>query len=1009
MLGALLAWMPLAWCPSAFALNPALDISQYAHTSWKLREGFSRGRITSIAQTPDGYLWLGTDLGLLRFDGVRPVPWQPPADQPLPSNTILGLLAGRDGTLWIGTSKGLASWNGNRLTQYPEVARQLIFTLLEDRDGAVWVGTNAVPNAGKLCVIRNGSVQCYGEDGRFGNNVSYVYEDRKGNLWAVAATGLWRWKPDPPEFFQMPHESTTKENLAEDADGTLLIGAYGGIRRLVDGKFQVAYPLQGSLRRFNVGRVFRDRDGSLWLGTPEQGLMHVHEGRVDLFSSSQGLSGDNVTTFFEDREGNIWVATTNGLDRFHELAVSTLSVSPSMSETSYAVLPVRDGSVLVATPSGVNRWKDGQYTAYIKRTVQSKYNSNVPYSLFQDARGRIWGVTPREFGYLENNRFIPIRGIPGGIARSIAEDTEGNLWVANQNLGLLQLRGSKVVRQLRWDRLGHRDFASAMAFDPLRGGLWLGFYEGGVSYFKDGQVLATYGPADGLGDGLVGDFRFDLDGTVWIATAGGLSRLKNDRIATLTSRNGLPCDEVQWLREDADHFFWVYTACGLARLARTELDAWDSDPQRTIRATVFDMSDGVRGRSYPIGFSPPVAQIPDGRLWFADAEGVSIIDPRHLPFNRLPPLVHVEGIIADRTTYSAAVAADGQVRLPALVRDLEIDYTALSLAAPEKVLFHYKLENWDRDWQEVGTRRRAFYNNLPPGNYRFRVMACNNSGVWNETGTFLDFSIAPAYYQTTWFRLSFAAAFIVLLTTLYQLRLRQVARHVQGRMEARLEERERIARDLHDTLLQSVQGLILKIHAVARQMRQDEPTRDSLEKTLDQADEVLAEGRDRVRNLRTNPIPLGGLPAAFQQVAEETFQGSDAILQTVVEGHVLELHPVVREEAYSIGREALVNAFTHSNGKHIEVEIIYDPRQFRLRVRDDGHGVDPKILEKGGRADHWGLQGMRERAQKIGAQLKLWSGAETGTEVELIVPGATAYKAAGDQAKPSWLSRTFRR
>ncbi|HEX5886981.1 MAG TPA: histidine kinase, partial [Pyrinomonadaceae bacterium] len=271
-------------------------------------------------------------------------------------------------------------------------------------------------------------------------------------------------------------------------------------------------------------------------------------------------------------------------------------------------------------------------------------------------------------------------------------------------------------------------------------------------------------------------------------------------------------------------------------------------------------------------------------------------------------------------------------------------------------------------------------------------MACNNSGVWNETGAFVDFTIAPTYYQTAWFRSLIVILFMLVLVGIYHLRLRQVARVVRGRMEERLEERERIARDLHDTLLQSVQGLILKFHAVLKYVPADSPAHDALEKTLDHADQVLAEGRDSIRNLRVNSASLSDLPAAFRTVAEETSQGRDAVFKTVVEGRVRDLHPLVLEECYCIGREAIINALSHSEGQHVEAEIAYDVRQFRLRVRDDGRGIEPKILEAGGRSGHWGLQGMRERAEKIGGQLRFWSRPETGTEVELTVPGATAYR-----------------
>ncbi|HEX7315669.1 MAG TPA: two-component regulator propeller domain-containing protein [Pyrinomonadaceae bacterium] len=1015
--GLVLACILLAWCPSAFALNPTLDVNQYAHTSWKLRDGFTKGQIISTAQTPDGYLWLGTEFGLLRFDGVRNVPWQPPADQQLPSSYITSLLGARDGTLWIGALKGLASWKDGKLTQYPELAGQDIFKLLEDHEGTVWASGRSVTN-GKLCAIRNGSVRCHGEDGALGRGAFNLYEDSKGNLWAGVKDGLWRWRPEPPQFYPLPGEPDGIQALGEDDDGALLVGWNGGIQRLVDGKPE-AYPLPDTVGHFRARRMLRDRDGGLWIGTQGRGLVHVHQGRTDVFAPSDGLSGELIYNLLEDREGNVWVATRNGLDRFRDVTVATLTVSQGLTHPSVgAVLADRDGSVWLATRGGLNRLHDGQITSYGRRGAQPSTGNDrrdgrqneYPNTLFQDDQGRIWASTSLGFGYLENDRFISVSGLPGGPVTAIAQDTDGSLWIANEHVALFQLLRGAVVRQIPWATLGHKDHASTLAADPLQGGLWLGYHLGGVAYFSEGQVRASYAAADGLGEGRVNHLRLEQDGTLWAATKGGLSRLKNGRVATLTSRHGLPCDTIHWATEDDAHSFWLYTACGLVRVARAELDAWaaaveqGNDAGRTLQPTVFDSSDGVRILASTSHFSPQVAKSSDGRLWFLPWDGVSVVDPKHLSFNQLPPPVHIEHLIADRKTYGATSESSGRVQLPPLIRDLEIGYTALSLVAPEKVLFRYKLEGHDADWLEAGNRRQAFYNDLPPGDYRFRVMACNNNGVWNEAGTFLDFSVAPAYYQTTWFRVSSVSVFLLLLVSLYQLRLRQVARQVRGRMEERLAERERIARDLHDTLLQSVQGLILKFHAVATQMRGDDPAYEALEKSLDQADLVLAEGRDRVRNLRGVTVPFGGLPAAFQRVVEETPQGSDVTFKTVVEGGVRELHPIIREEAYCIGREALVNALTHSAGRHVEVEITYEPRQFRLRVRDDGCGIDPAIIEEG-RPDHWGLRGMRERAQRIGAQLNFWSRAETGTEVELTIPGATAYQVPGAQRKRFWFRR----
>jgi signal transduction histidine kinase/ligand-binding sensor domain-containing protein len=1015
--GTLLACVLLAGCPPAFALNPSSDVSQYGHTSWKIRDGFTKGQITSLAQTPDGYLWLGTEFGLLRFDGVRNVPFRPPADRQLPSNEIFSLLAARDGTLFIGTSKGLASWKDGRLTQYAELDGHYIFKLLEDHEGSVWASGVRV-TAGQLCAIRDGGVRCGGGDGALGRGAFNLYEDSKGHLWAGVKDGLWRWKPGPPTFYPLAGEPDGIQGLGEDGDGTLLVGWRGGIQRFVDGKTE-PYPLPAAVGQFRAKRLLRDRDGGLWLGTQDRGLVHLHRGRAELFTASDGLSGDSVYSILEDREGNIWVATMNGLDRFREFAVATLTLKQGLSNALVgAVLADRDGSVWLSTRAGLNRWDDGQVTVYRERAaspttgVREVVGSGLPgkglESLFQDDRGRIWVATLQGVGYLENDRFTSVSGVPGGNVLSIVQDGAGTMWIVNERRGLYQLPRGGEVRQIPWAALGRQDHASSLVADPSRGGLWLGFHLGGVAHFADDQIRASYAAPDGLGGGRVNHLRLDHDGALWVATEGGLSRLKNGRVATLTGRNGLPCETVHWSAEDDARTCWLYTACGLVRVARPELDAWAAaaergvDAQQTIRATVFDSSDGVRILAGAGHYSPQVAKSSDGRLWFLPWDGASVFDPNHLPTNRLPPPVHVEQIIADRKSYEVTSGAGGRVRLPPLIRDVEIDYTALSLAAPEKVQFRYKLEGRDPDWQDAGNRRQAFYNDLPPGDYRFRVMACNNSGVWNEAGASLDFSVAPAYYQTIWFRVSAVAVLLLLLGGLYQMRVRRVAGQVRGRMEERLAERERIARDLHDTLLQSVQGLILKFHAVARQMRRDEPAYASLEKTLDQADQVLEEGRDRIRDLRGATVAAGGLPAAFQRVVEETPRGTNVAFKTVVEGSVQELHPLIREESYCIGREALVNALTHSGGRHVEVEITYDPRQFRLRVRDDGRGIDPAVIEEG-RPDHWGLRGMRERAQRIGARLNLWSRAETGTEVELTVPGATAYRVPGASAK--WFRR----
>jgi signal transduction histidine kinase/ligand-binding sensor domain-containing protein len=988
----------LLLCPYALALDPSLDVSQYAHTSWKIRDGFSKGEIHDVAQTSDGYLWLGTGSGVLRFDGVRNVPWQPPSDQHLPSSYIRKLLPARDGTLWIGTWKGLASWRSGKLTRYPELAGLAIYAILEDHDGSIWAGALGPPE-GKLCEIRDDRVHCHPEIGGLAQGVFDLHEDGQGNFWVGLLTGVWRWKPGPPEFYPVPGQLDGIRGMVDGEDGALLVSTIGGVRRLVDGKVQVAYPLPATMQEFRASGILRDRDGGLWVATSGRGIVHIHQGRTDVFSQSDGLSGDFIHDLFEDREGNIWVATMNGLDRFRNLAVVTYSTKQG---SDGAVLGARDGSIWFGTYDGLDRLNNGQVTVYRQRSIRAIAGvrevavSGLPDhglgSLFQDSVGRIWVGTRAGVGYLDHNRFIST-AVPGGTVGALTADSTGNLWIVNQNLGLFRLSPSNEVQRFPWVILGHKDPADPLALDPFLGGLWLGFYQGGVVYFRDGQVRASYSADNGLGEGQVNDLRIDRDGTLWAATQGGLSRLKNGRVATLSSKNGLPCDTVHWTIEDDDHSVWLYMACGLVRIARSELDAWAaaSEPRPpgsgpAIHVTVFDSSDGVRTVADLGTYTPHVAKS-NGRLWFSTPTGLSVIDPRHLPFNKLSPPVHIEQLIADRKTY--------QARLPPLVRDLEIDYTALSFVAPEKVRFRYKLEGHDRDWQDAGTRRQAFYNDLPPRDYHFRVTACNNSGVWNEAGASLDFSIDPAYYQTTWFRLLLLAAFLAVLAAMYQLRVRYLRRQFNIRLEERVGERTRIARDLHDTLLQSFHGVLLKFHAATNLLpgKPDE-AKKTLETVINQARQVVVEGRDTVYGLRSSTVTTNDLARSISSLGEELATGptgqSSPCFQVRVEGKAWDLHPIVRDEVNRIACEAVRNAFLHAQAGRIEVEIRYDERQLRLRVRDDGKGMDPNVLDEG-RAGHYGLPGMRERAKLIGGKLAVSSELDSGTEVELTVPASAAY------------------
>ena len=663
------------------------------------------------------------------------------------------LLVARDGTLWIGTFAGLASWNNGKLTQYPAVGARFITSLLEDREGTVWAGTlGGSPGSptGRLCAIENGSTRCYGQDGAFGSFVWSLAEDSSGAVWAGAESGLWHWKPGPPKRYAVP--GVRLADLTQSGDGRLIVGIRGGGLRQVVGDKLETYPVRSAMnskatlpdRDIDANKLLRDRDGGLWIGTNQRGLIHVHHGRTDVFTAESGLSGNIIAGLFEDREGNIWVSTAGGLDRFRELPVTTVSTKQGLSSDNVSsVIATTDGSTWIATRDGLTRWQKGQTTIFRKA---DGLPDDFVQSTYQDHAGRIWVFTSHGLAWFNNGRFVSVDGVPSTEVYSITGDNAGNLWLSG-NKGLSHLREGHLIENLPWTALGRRQQAKVIIFDQDRGGLWLGFWQdGGVEYFKDGQVRLSYTDANGMTKGPVAHLRLDRDGAVWAATQnGGVSRIKDGRITTLTTSNGLACDRIHWTAEDDGHSLWMYTACGLVHILGNEVDAWIADPKRRLAMTVWDAADGALPGGAPSSFGPTFAKATDGKLWFVTREDILVVDPFHLAFNKLPPPVHIEQIVADHKMYwqNLPGAAASNMRLPARTRDLQIDYTALSLTAPEKVHFKYKLEGQDRDWREVVNDREVQYSNLPPGPYRFRVIACNNSGIWNEQGDALEFSIAP--------------------------------------------------------------------------------------------------------------------------------------------------------------------------------------------------------------------------------------------------------------------------
>ncbi len=809
------------FCVTSFALNPDWRIYQYGHRAWKIDDGLLPGSLNAVAQDGDGYLWVATDQGLFRFAGVRFTPWTPPDGSQLPS-MIFSLLADRDGGVWIGTIDGLLHWDRHRLTRFKEHQHVSVQIMLQDANGVVWfspiqVGSNTYS---RLCSVSQSKDICYetGNDIR-SMPVVAAASDSAGNIWLGGPDSIVEWKKGSAKVYR---PSVLKDNqhqggvmaLAVDSDGSLLVGMTKdgpglGLQRFRDRRFTpvMAPGFDGSQHRI-VG-LFVDHHQALWVGTRDDGLYRLYQGDVEHFTSQDGLSGNTVESFYEDSEGSVWVETTGGLDQFRDLAIQTFS------RTVYPKALEFDN--VVAQPDG-DLWIGGDSTLYTLRNGTNTFTAQgvglkgkQVTTIFRDDAGHIWIGLDNTLNIFSNGRFRPIKladGHPTGFIVSMAEDTEGVLWAVS--LGPPRAILSIDTKALRASLVQPVN-AAKIARDP-RGGLWMGS-TGDIMHFSKGTVTTV--PIAPEAHARISQLTVLPSGEVMAASEYGLADLVDKNVHVLSARNGLPCSNIHDFVFDTKGNLWLYAICGLLEVSHSQFQQWQGDPSTRVQPRIFDSSDGLRTHFPPFEGS---ARSADGRLWFNSWDSLQMVDPLHMHFNAIPPPVHIEAIRADRRDH---VLAD-TVEFPPLTRDIEISYTALSFAAPQKVQFRYRLSRFDRDWHDVGARRQAVYTNLKPGTYTFQVLAANNDGVWNEAGSSLAFTILPAWYETIWFRSTCVGVFALLLWTLYQLRLRQLKRQYNMRMEERVGERTRIARDLHDTLLQRLHGLMFEFQA-ARNMFQKRP------------------------------------------------------------------------------------------------------------------------------------------------------------------------------------------
>lgn len=986
--------------PAAHGVDPGRRITQYGHTVWRLQDGAFTGSPQAITQTSDGYVWIGTSNGLYRFDGVRFEPFRNEAGERLTSS-IVSLLAARDGSLWFTARNVLERLHNGVLTHYPQPDQRRANQVIQTSDGAIWVTFTRRPLGPPLCRVDGLRLRCYGTaDGVQLLKADQIAESADGTIWFSDSSKLEQWSSGkskitaPPAL--RPGDSISGFSAISAApDGTMWVGmdqkGIGlGLQHVVHDKWSPLIAPGFDSSQLRVSAVMQDREGSVWVGTEEDGIYRLHGTQVDRYNAGNGLSSNSVQSIYEDREGDIWIATSRGLDKFRDEAVATVSTAEGLAlDVADSVTSAQDGSIWAGAGSYLEHIQNGNVASF-------NHENGLPgrhvTSLFGDHLNRLWlGLDDRLFVYSSGSfRAVNKRGgAPIGLAFDLTEDATGTVWLLTPfdsalfhvspelTLDAVPVPGARHPRTLTADR---------------HGGLWVSFDNGEVAYWSDGKWGSPLMVADKKGD-TVYQMVITNDEMAFGRTDAGLVGWRDGKLRTFGAINGLPCQKVYSFALDHQGALWAYAECGLFSISDSQLKRWWQHPDARLEVTLFSTLDGAEPAAAV--FRPRDAVARDGTIWFANGSVLQQINPLKLYSNPLRPPVYVEAITADNKRYPI----QANLKLPALSRDIEIDYTALSFRIPERVRFRYRLDGWDKDWQSASTRRQAFYTNLRPGSYRFHVIACNDDGLWDERGASFDFTIAPRYYQTAWFQILCWLSVIFLAWSIYLLRLQQATARIQERLGARLEERERIARELHDTLLQGVQGLMLRFQGIMKALPADQPTRKMMNDALDRADELMQQARQGVKDIRATGMEENDLPDMIKRCAEELQQYHAATLTLTFAGTPQPLDVTVCTEIYRIAREAMTNAIQHSEAAKIEVELTYLAEHLRVSVRDNGVGIESQLLNSG-RANHWGMSGMRERAEKIGARFRISSQRGAGTEVEVTIPARLAY--AGTVSPSLW-------
>lgn len=993
---------------AASALDPITPLQHDGYQAWQTDDGLPQNTVHAVLQTRDGYMWFATEAGLVRFDGAQFTVYDKQSTPQLGSSVIYSLYEDKQGALWISTSNGLTRLQGGQFhtfTVNDGLPANSVWSVHQDRSGRLWALT-----AAGLGRYANGSFEpvpvAQGLSG-----TSTVTERSDGSLWINAITGLLVIDPAKLSQKEMILSGEQIQALAEDASGRVWIGSHSGVRIFANNEVSASFSLPNELGT-DVTALLRSNDGHIWIGTASG--VGEYDGKTTQVYT--GLPGGRVTSLFEDRQHAIWAATNRGVIRIFAGHVSSFTSKDGLSgNTVLTAYEDREGNVWLGTESGgVSVLRDRKFTTY---TSQDGLTDDLVRSVFQSRTGAIWvgtnggGVSKYEGGRFSSS-FTTANGLSSNIALALAEDAHGDLWVGGPD-GLNHIQNGRVTIFTSADGMAD-DFVRSLYTDR-NGSLWIGTRRG-LSRYQD-EKFTSYSSMDGLGSDLVGAVIEDADGSFWIGTLGGLTHLENNRFANYSKQQGLSSDVITALYQDESRTLWIGTSGGglnarrdgkflsfsdvganlpqniygilgdaggnlwlssdkgIFRISKQQLDGFLAGSTTPIFPDRYGTADGMRISECSSGGHPAAWKAQDGTLWFATLRGVTTVDPLHMPLNRLPPLVAIEQVSVDDAVISPQ---SGYEIGPGHAR-FAFQYAGLSFVAPQKVRFRYKLDGLDRDWVDAGTRRVAYYTNIPPGRHTFRVIACNNDGVWTETGAAFSFRLRPHFYQTYWFYLLLIASVALLTYEAYRWRVRSV----ESRFSAVLAERNRIAREIHDTLAQGFVAVSVQLEVVSRLLATStEAAQEHLEQARALTRECLAEARSSIWNLRSQNSSKDDLATALTNAAERITANASVKSRVQVSGTYRPLDARIESELIRIGQEAMTNVVRHAQAQHVDVTLLYQEKLLRMTIKDDGRGFEGSPNSQG-QNGHFGMTGMRERAEQIGAHLTITSAASNGTEVKV--------------------------